>query len=201
VRRPVGCGSVEHVVADRYGLALVGAQVAAVAGMVWPGAPLWRLPRAVAVGAASSMVGGTVLAAAGALRLGRLLRPLPAPPYGAALRTDGAYGVVRHPIYAGLVASCTGAAVLRARPEPLAAVAALAAVLHLKSGYEERLLRVRFGAAYEEYAERVPRLVPSIRQRRARVPVPEAARRSACAGSPLTARAILGSSVRWPLEG
>lgn len=168
---PVGCGSVKHMVPDRYGLALVGAQMAAVAGVFWPGEPRWRLPQAVAVGSAVSMVGGTILAAAGAARLGRSVRPLPAPPDGSVLRTDGAYGVVRHPIYAGLLASCTGAAILRARPEPLAAVAVLAAVLHFKAGYEERLLRLRFGAAYEEYAERVPRLVPHIRLRRTRVGV------------------------------
>jgi protein-S-isoprenylcysteine O-methyltransferase Ste14 len=153
------------VVPDRYGLALVGAQLAAVAGVFWPGEPRWRLPRALAVGTAASMVGGNVLAAAGAVRLGHSLRPLPAPPYGAALRTDGAYGVVGHPIYAGLLASCTGAALRRARTEPLVAVAVLAAVLHLKAGHEERLLRVQFGAAYDEYAERVPRLIARIRNR------------------------------------
>lgn len=155
------------MVPDRYGLALVGAQIAAVAGVFWPGEHRWRLPPAVTVGAASSMVGGAVLAAAGAVRLGPSLRALPTPPDRSVLRTDGAYGVVRHPIYAGLLASSTGAAILRARPEPLAAVAVLAAVLHLKAGYEERLLRLRFGAAYEEYAEQVPRLVPRIRLCRA----------------------------------
>jgi protein-S-isoprenylcysteine O-methyltransferase Ste14 len=151
------------VVPDGYGLSLLGAQLAAVAGVFWPGEPRWRLPRVVAVGAAALLVGGNVLAAAGALGLGRSLRPLPHVPSGATLRTDGAYGVVRHPIYAGLLSASTGAAVLRARPEPLAALAVLAAVLHLKAGYEERLLRVRFGAAYDEYAQRVPRMVPRIR--------------------------------------
>jgi hypothetical protein len=39
VSRPIGCGSVEHTVPDRYGLALVGAQMAALAGVFWPGDP------------------------------------------------------------------------------------------------------------------------------------------------------------------
>ena len=164
------------MVPDGYGLSLLGAQLAAVAGVFWPGEPRWRLSRGVAVGAAALLGGGNVLAAAGALGLGRSLRPLPHPPSGATLRTDGAYGVVRHPIYAGLLLASTGAAVQRARPEPLAALAVLAAVLHLKAGYEERLLLVRFGAAYDEYAQRVPRMVPGInaaaRQRvRRRLPV------------------------------
>ncbi len=158
------CGSVCDMVEDRYGVALFGAQVAAIAGVLWPGKPRWRLPRAVTAGAAASVLGGITLATVGALRLGRSLHPLPAPPDDATLRTDGVYGMVRHPIYVGLLASCAGAAVLRARPEPLAAVAVLAGVLHVKTGYEERLLRSRFGAAYAEYAERVPRLVPRIRR-------------------------------------
>ena len=79
------------------------------------------------------------------------------------LRTDGPYAIVRHPVYAGLLLGTTGIAVLRARPEPLFAVAALAGLLHLKAGYEEGLLRARFGAAYDAYAARVPRLVPGIR--------------------------------------
>jgi protein-S-isoprenylcysteine O-methyltransferase Ste14 len=114
------------------------------------------------VGAGAALIGGNVLAGAGAVGLGRSLRPLPQPPSGATLRTDGAYGVVRHPIYAGLLVACAGAAVLRARPEPLAAVGAPAVVLHLKTGYEERLLRARFGTAYDRYAQRVPRIIPRI---------------------------------------
>jgi protein-S-isoprenylcysteine O-methyltransferase Ste14 len=163
VSRPVGCGSFDCVVPDGYGLSLLGAQLAAVAGVFWPGEPRWRLPRVVAVGAATLLVGGNVLAAAGALGLGRSLRPLPHLPSGATLRTDGAYGVVRHPIYAGVLLASMGGAVLRARPGPLVALAVLAAVLHLKAGYEERLLREQFGAAYDEYAQRVSRMVPGIR--------------------------------------
>lgn len=151
------------MVPDGYGLSLLGAQLAAVAGVFWPGEPRWRVPRVAAAGAAALLVGGNVLTAAGALGLGRSLRPLPHPPSGATLRTDGAYGVVRHPIYAGLMLASTGAAVLRARPEPLAALAVLAAVLHLKADYEDQLLHVQFGAAYDEYAQRIPRIVPGIR--------------------------------------
>lgn len=145
---------------DRYGQVLVAVQFASVAGLFWPGEPRWRLPGTITGAATALMVGGSALAAAGALRLGPSLRPLPAPPPGATLRTDGAYGLVRHPIYAGLLIACAGAALRRARPEPLAALAVLAGVLHVKSGYEERLLRAEFGAAYDDYAARVPRLVP-----------------------------------------
>jgi protein-S-isoprenylcysteine O-methyltransferase Ste14 len=145
---------------DVRGSALVGAQVVCVAAVAWPGAPRWRLPRPVRVGAGLAVVAGNALAAAGTLRLGRHLSALPAPPGDAVLRTDGAYGVVRHPIYAGLLVASTGWAVHRARPESLVAVGLLSVVLHVKAGYEERLLREHFGAAYDAYAGRVPRLLP-----------------------------------------
>lgn len=107
---------------------------------------------------ALTVVGGGV-AAAGAARHGRRLTPRVEPPEGAALLQDGVYGLSRHPVYAGLLFAATGLAVLRRRPEPLVALAALAGVLHVKSGVEEQHLRRRFGADYDAYARRVPRLV------------------------------------------
>lgn len=145
---------------DVRGSLLVGAQVACVGALAWPGAPRWWLPRPVRVGAGLAVVAGNAVAAAGTLRLGRHLSALPAPPGEAVLRTDGAYGVVRHPIYSGLLVASAGWAVRRARPEPLVAVTLLSAVLHVKAGYEERLLHERFGPAYDAYAARVPRLLP-----------------------------------------
>lgn len=139
---------------------LVAAQGACLAGLAWPGRPRWSLPRAVTAGAAGlTAVGATVLAE-GARELGSALRAHPAPAQAAVLRTDGVFGVVRHPLYAGVLAGATGVAVLRRRPEPLLALAALSAVLHVKAGYEEGLLRERFGSAYDDYAARVPRLLP-----------------------------------------
>jgi protein-S-isoprenylcysteine O-methyltransferase Ste14 len=148
------------VARDVRGSLLVGAQVVFVSALAWPGPPHWRLPRPVRVGAGLAVGGGSAVAAAGTLRLGRQLSALPAPPGDAVLRTDGAYGVVRHPIYAGLLVAATGWAVHRARPEPLIAAGLLSVVLHVKAGYEERLLREHFGAAYDAYSARVPRLLP-----------------------------------------
>ncbi len=105
---------------------------------------------------------GTCLALAGAVQLGRQGRMHPAPPPSATLRTGGAYGLTRHPIYMGLVSAAAGVALVRARPEPLAASVALAAVLTGKARYEERLLHDRFGAAYAAYRERVPGGLPAL---------------------------------------
>jgi protein-S-isoprenylcysteine O-methyltransferase Ste14 len=149
---------------------LVVAQLAALAGVAWPGRARWALPGAVRAGAGAVLAAGLVLATASGARLGEGLTPRVAPPEDAALRTDGPYAVSRHPLYAGLLAAATGAAVLRRRPEPLVALAALSTVLHVKAGAEERALRTRFGPAYDAYAAGTPRLlpVPTLRSRASR---------------------------------
>jgi protein-S-isoprenylcysteine O-methyltransferase Ste14 len=140
---------------------LVAGQALALAGLAWPGRSRWQLPALVRTGAGASLLGGAVLAVASGARLGDSLTPRVEPPQGGSLRTDGPYAVVRHPLYLGLLGAATGVAVLRRRPEPLLSLGLLSAVLHLKAGAEERRLRARFGAAYDDYAARTPRLVPA----------------------------------------
>lgn len=139
---------------------LVAAQLASLAALAWPGRARWSLPALVRTGAGAALAGGLAVVAASGARLGEGLTPRVAPPLDAVLRTDGPYAVSRHPLYAGLLVAATGAAVLRRRPEPLAAMALLSGVLHVKAGAEERELRWRFGAAYDTYAARTPRLLP-----------------------------------------
>jgi protein-S-isoprenylcysteine O-methyltransferase Ste14 len=141
------------------GDALVIAQTLATAGIAWPGRPRWRLPPPAAALALLVGAAGTALAEEGLRFLGRDITPFVEPRASARLQTAGPYGMSRNPIYAGLLAASAAAAVLRRRPEPLVAVAALAAVLHVKSGIEEQRLEERFGVAYQEYAARTPRLV------------------------------------------
>ena len=106
-----------------------------------------------------AVAGGGLVSLAGLRDIGRDLTPFVDPKVGAGLRTGGSYALSRHPIYGGLLVVSAGVAVLRARPEPLLAVGVLAVVLHVKTGVEERVLRRRFGAEYEQYAARTPRLV------------------------------------------
>jgi protein-S-isoprenylcysteine O-methyltransferase Ste14 len=138
--------------------AVVAAQLACLAGLAWPGRPRWPLPRPVVAASAAATATGAALLLAGAASQGRRLTPRVDPPAGARLLTRGPYALSRHPMYAGLLLAGAGVAVLRRRVEPLLAEVGLAAVLHVKSGLEERSLRARFGAAYDEYAATVPRL-------------------------------------------
>jgi protein-S-isoprenylcysteine O-methyltransferase Ste14 len=141
---------------------LVVAQVVClVVVWLWPGPALWTLPTWVRV-VCWGLIGGSALFGLwGAGVLGRHLRVHPAPPQQAELRSTGAYAWVRHPIYAAVLVASASEAVLAARIEPLVGLLGLAVVLHVKAGYEEGLLRARFGEAYDAYAQRVPRLVPT----------------------------------------
>lgn len=75
----------------------------------------------------------------------------------------GPYRWVRNPIYVGVLLVLIGEAWLFLSP-PLVAYAAVAAVaFHLfVVAYEEPTLRRTFGAAYEDYLDRVPRWIPRV---------------------------------------
>jgi protein-S-isoprenylcysteine O-methyltransferase Ste14 len=107
------------------------------------------------------MSAGTIVAVFAVLGLGSSLRAAPAPLEGAALRTDGMYGVVRHPIYFGLILIATGFS-LATTPWALLVTAALAVVLDLKRRVEERFLEATH-PQYAVYRAAVPNaLIPYV---------------------------------------
>lgn len=138
---------------------LLAAQALSGAAIAWPGRARWPLPLPLRATAASVAVAGAALAVAGVAQQRGQLTPLVEPPQRARLVTSGAYGLSRHPIYVGLLTAAAGTAVLRRRPEPLVALGVLAAVLHRKVALEERWLAARFGADWQEYTRRTPRML------------------------------------------
>lgn len=140
--------------------ALVVAQLVAGAALFLPGTRRWRLPRSARVLGVAAVAGGAALGVAGGVNLGAGLSPFPTPKPSAQLRTTGAFRISRHPIYTGLIAAAVGTTVLRQRSAPVVACGLLVATLSVKVRYEERRLRERFGTAYDDYASRVPRLMP-----------------------------------------
>jgi len=78
------------------------------------------------------------------------------------LITNGPYGLVRHPIYAGLLLAFVGTAVALGEWRGLLAVALVSGVLWRKLRLEEKWMRARFGDSYEAYSRRVAALVPYI---------------------------------------
>jgi protein-S-isoprenylcysteine O-methyltransferase Ste14 len=73
----------------------------------------------------------------------------------------GPFAQVRHPIYSALLGLllATGLALSTATLTAVALVAYLAGT-YWRALREEALLRAHFGAAYDDYAKRVPRLIP-----------------------------------------
>jgi protein-S-isoprenylcysteine O-methyltransferase Ste14 len=139
---------------------LVPLQGLAMAGHALPGGPRLDVPAPVRALGWAAVVGGAVLAAGAARTLGTDLTPSVTPREGAALRTEGLYAVSRHPLYAGLLLASGGAVLARGRLTTAVASAALAVVLHVKAGAEDRVLADRYGQAWRTYAARVPRLLP-----------------------------------------
>lgn len=119
----------------------------------------WAVPGPLRTLGVGLRVLGALAMVGGAIRLGRSLTPHPEPTGPAQLRTDGAYRLVRHPIYAGLVVFSAAIALAGGGPLHLLAFVALTALLVAKARFEERLLRERF-PGYAAYAARTGRFVP-----------------------------------------
>jgi protein-S-isoprenylcysteine O-methyltransferase Ste14 len=73
----------------------------------------------------------------------------------------GPYGLVRHPIYTGLLAATLTTAAASATPTAIMGLMFIALGLWLKARAEERFLSAELGPeAYAAYQRRVPMLVP-----------------------------------------
>jgi protein-S-isoprenylcysteine O-methyltransferase Ste14 len=82
---------------------------------------------------------------------------------GHQLIVEGAYGCVRHPIYTGMLGLLLATGLAVSHWAGLVAglvIFWLGTMIRVRS--EERLLRAAFGAEYEDYARRVPAVLPGI---------------------------------------
>lgn len=141
---------------------LVAAQVVLLAALVLlPHGQLWPLNPAVVVLAALLIASGIVLAALGAVRLGPALTPSPIPKQHTPLATTGVYGLVRNPIYTGLLLGGGGLTLLGASGLHIGALVALGVLLASKARWEERMLSATH-PDYPAYARRVGRFLPGV---------------------------------------
>jgi protein-S-isoprenylcysteine O-methyltransferase Ste14 len=73
----------------------------------------------------------------------------------------GPYGIVRHPIYSGLIIALMATAAAEGRVTALIGAALVILGIWLKASSEERFLMAEFGQSlYGSYCRRVPMLVP-----------------------------------------
>jgi protein-S-isoprenylcysteine O-methyltransferase Ste14 len=79
---------------------------------------------------------------------------------GGEVANNGIYARIRHPRYIGSLIAILGACLLAGTPVMWIVAAVWCLLTLVAIMFEERELRVRFGAVYEEYCRRVPRFVP-----------------------------------------
>jgi protein-S-isoprenylcysteine O-methyltransferase Ste14 len=72
----------------------------------------------------------------------------------------GPYRLVRHPIYSGLLFGFLGTAIVQGQGRGFLGLVLVLAGVVIKLRREEAALRKHFGTAYQEYASRVPGLIP-----------------------------------------
>lgn len=124
-------------------------------GSLWP-----RNVSTIVIGLVLVALGvGIALAAGGAL--GRSLTPSPIPKADGQLVTGGVYGLVRHPIYSGLLVLGLGLVAIGASLLHLLAWVALLSILVAKARFEDLMLLGQY-PGYRDYAARVGRLVPGL---------------------------------------
>lgn len=140
--------------------AFVAAQGALLVALaLLPAGDAWYLDGAAAGLARALQWVGLVVLVVGLANLGRSLTPLPVPVPHGALATGGLFRLVRHPIYAGILALAAGLAARSGNPWTVATAVGLAALFAAKARWEEARLRERY-PGYDAYAARTPRFVP-----------------------------------------
>ena len=102
---------------------------------------------------------GSLLALAGLASLGRNLAAVPHPKEEANMVEYGAYKIVRHPIYSGIILGAFGWAFLMNSAFTLLLAAILFLFFDIKSRREEKWLSDKF-SEYPTYQQRVCKLLP-----------------------------------------
>jgi len=126
-----------------------------------PEAVLWTTTREIGWAMALLVVLGLGFTWAARLHLGPLWSSTSAPTEDHRIVDTGPYGIVRHPVYAGLLLAAAATAIDGGRLEALAGALVLVAAISLRAKLEERFLRRDLGdEAYASYRRRVPMLIP-----------------------------------------
>jgi hypothetical protein len=108
----------------------------------------------------SVVVLGIVFAWWARLHLGKLWSGRVTRKEGHRVVDTGPYGLVRHPIYAGIILSAFATGIAERRLLAVLGAVVIAVGYWLRSRLEERFLSAELGPAYEDYARQVPMLIP-----------------------------------------
>jgi len=123
--------------------------------------PLWHLPDAIAWTFVAVNFAGLAFTWWARIHLGRLWSSNVGRKADHRIVDTGPYGIVRHPIYTGIILASLGVATVRATAGAYVGVALLTFGWYVKARLEEKFLREQLGAAeYDAYSHRVPMLLP-----------------------------------------
>jgi protein-S-isoprenylcysteine O-methyltransferase Ste14 len=106
-----------------------------------------------------ALASGALAGGLGARNLGRNLSALPEPVRDGEVVQSGMYGIVRHPIYLGLILLATGWSLARSSLAGCILSVLLFFFFDAKARREERWLLERY-PGYQAYREQVKRLIP-----------------------------------------
>jgi protein-S-isoprenylcysteine O-methyltransferase Ste14 len=123
---------------------------------IWPDAP-WQAD----LGVAGAYV-GCLLASWARLTIAGNYSTDIVTSQGHRLVTKGPYGLMRHPIYAGLLVAIASSALTPATPAKLIGLGFATIFVLWRAFTEDGLLERRFGAEFDAYRNRVRALVPHI---------------------------------------
>jgi protein-S-isoprenylcysteine O-methyltransferase Ste14 len=132
----------------------------------WINERLWPRSLALYWTGMALLAGGLAFAVWARVHLGRNWSGAVTLKQGHELIRSGPYGVVRHPIYTGLLLGVVGTAITSGTVRAVLGLIVISAALIVKLRKEERLMRASFPAEYERYRETVPALIPFTKLRR-----------------------------------
>jgi protein-S-isoprenylcysteine O-methyltransferase Ste14 len=125
---------------------------------------LWSLPEAAAWACLGLTIVGFAFAWWARLHLGTLWSGSITRKADHRIVDTGPYGVVRHPIYTGVILGLVALAAVKATPAAILGAAVIIVSFWLKARIEEAFLSAELGPeAYSAYRRRVPMLVPFLR--------------------------------------
>jgi protein-S-isoprenylcysteine O-methyltransferase Ste14 len=128
---------------------------------------LWRTPVVLAWAMALAVFAGLLFTWWARIHLGRLWSSSVSRKADHHVVDTGPYGIVRHPIYTGIIFASAATAAMRGTALAWLGACVMTIGWVIKARLEERFLREELGAeTYGEYARRVPMLVPVPRRRR-----------------------------------
>jgi len=122
---------------------------------------LWRTPDVVSWAMVAAAIAGFAFTCWARIHLGRLWSSSVSRKADHHIIDTGPYGIVRHPIYTGIIVASVATAGQRGTAEAWLGMALMTLGWYIKARLEERFLREELGAAaYGAYARRVQMLVP-----------------------------------------